>query len=388
MTDGPFPKLDTPFVQPSKSGEPAESGRIIAVPWYRLLITFWNRTGGSLGGVLLAQNNLDDVDSAVTSADNLSTESLPIASGATTDLSLSIGVNVLVTGNANISSFGIVSAGAHRTIRFSGSPTLINSAALILQGGSNTSALPGDVGEFVSEGLGNWRQIGWLPAAQTGTGAEVYATSPALVTPNIGAATGTSLNLSGLTANSAVATNGAKTLVSVTNTGSGNNVLAASPTLITPVLGAASATSINFGGTTLSDYTEFTFTIIGGFSTPGTSTWAYTAQAGRGAKIGRIVQVSYNFQATPTIRTGSGTVALSGFPYSSAGITSFSIQNINAAWTWPVSRTQVACNINIANNALIIFGFGSGLVAAQFGTTNMTSGSGHTLQANGCIEAT
>ena len=51
---------------------------------------------------------------------------------------------------------------------------------------------------------------------------------------------------SSLTASSAVATDASKALVSVTNTGTGNNVLATSPTLVTPVLGAASATSITF----------------------------------------------------------------------------------------------------------------------------------------------
>jgi hypothetical protein len=49
---------------------------------------------------------------------------------------------------------------------------------------------------------------------------------------------------SSLTASSAVATDASKNLVSVTNTGTGNNVLATSPTLVTPVLGVASATSI------------------------------------------------------------------------------------------------------------------------------------------------
>ena len=51
---------------------------------------------------------------------------------------------------------------------------------------------------------------------------------------------------SSLTASSAVATDASKGLVSVTNTGTGNNVLATSPTLVTPVLGAASATSVTF----------------------------------------------------------------------------------------------------------------------------------------------
>ena len=46
---------------------------------------------------------------------------------------------------------------------------------------------------------------------------------------------------SSLTASSAVATDASKGLVSVTNTGTGNNVLATSPTLVTPVLGTPSS---------------------------------------------------------------------------------------------------------------------------------------------------
>lgn len=51
-------------------------------------------------------------------------------------------------------------------------------------------------------------------------------------------------NLSSLTASTALALDGSKNIVSVTNTGTGNNVLQTSPTLITPILGVASATSI------------------------------------------------------------------------------------------------------------------------------------------------
>jgi hypothetical protein len=54
--------------------------------------------------------------------------------------------------------------------------------------------------------------------------------------------------LSALTASSAVATNASKQLVSVTNTGTGSNVLANTPTLITPILGAATGTSLAVTG--------------------------------------------------------------------------------------------------------------------------------------------
>jgi hypothetical protein len=51
--------------------------------------------------------------------------------------------------------------------------------------------------------------------------------------------------LSGLTASTALALNASKEIVSVTNTGTGDNVLATSATLVTPTLGVAAATSIN-----------------------------------------------------------------------------------------------------------------------------------------------
>ena len=57
-----------------------------------------------------------------------------------------------------------------------------------------------------------------------------------------------------LTASSAVATDASKNLVSVTNTGTGNNVLATSPTLVTPILGTPTSgnlvncTGINYDG--------------------------------------------------------------------------------------------------------------------------------------------
>ena len=50
---------------------------------------------------------------------------------------------------------------------------------------------------------------------------------------------------SSLTASSAVATDGSKGLVSVTNTGTGSNVLATSPTLVTPVLGTPSSGTLS-----------------------------------------------------------------------------------------------------------------------------------------------
>lgn len=89
-------------------------------------------------------------------------------------------------------------------------------------------------------------------SGQTGTGNFVGATSPSLVTPALGTpSSGTLTNCTGLPPSglSGLGT-GVATALGQNVTGSGGIALATSPSLTTPTIGAASATSITFSSTT------------------------------------------------------------------------------------------------------------------------------------------
>lgn len=114
------------------------------------------------------------------------------------------------------------------------------------------------------------------------TGGTINDTTIGATTPDTGAfttlaASGTT-TLSGLTASTALALDSSKNVVSVTNTGSGNNVLATSPTLVTPALGTPSAlVGTNITGTA----TSFNINGTVGATTP--TTGAFTTLSASGA---------------------------------------------------------------------------------------------------------
>lgn len=118
-----------------------------------------------------------------------------IASATTTDIGAATGNYVIVTGTVTITGLGTVQAGTRRIVKFTGALTLThNATSLILPGGANITTVNGDVAVFVSLGSGNWQCVNYQKVTWTGAGSSVFATSPVLVTPNIGVATATSVN--------------------------------------------------------------------------------------------------------------------------------------------------------------------------------------------------
>lgn len=134
------------------------------------------------------------------------------------------------------------------------SPLRLQDLNSFIGGGTITNIPPGgNTGDALVKTSNTDFSVGWASentSVLAGTNITVsgtspvtvsVSTSPAFTTPNIGAATGTSLQLSGLTASQSVQTDASKNLISVANTGTGSNVLATSPTLVTPALGTPSA---------------------------------------------------------------------------------------------------------------------------------------------------
>lgn len=109
-----------------------------------------------------------------------------------------------------------------------------------------------------------------VSVANTGTGLNVMQTNPTLIGPNIGTAVGADLYLSGLTANRSVHTDVASKLISIQNSGTGLNVMQTSPTLVTPDIGAASGTSLGLSGS-LSTFTSGLLNVVNTNTSPKTS---------------------------------------------------------------------------------------------------------------------
>lgn len=218
-----------------------------------------------------------------------------------TGLPISTGVSGLGTGVATFlatpSSANLAAAVTDETgtgaLVFASSPTLVTpalgtpsalvgtnitgTAAGLTAGNVTTNAnLTGAVTSVGnSTSLGSFTSLQLLTALtdETGTGANVFATSPTLVTPALGAATATSLVSSGTAASSFTVTSGSAVPLTITNVGSGNSFVVedSASTDSTPFV-------IDANGATISGYTASISTVAqtGNAVTPGIQQHAAT----------------------------------------------------------------------------------------------------------------
>lgn len=103
---------------------------------------------------------------------DLANKGSDIASATTTDLGAIAGSMHDITGTTTITSFGTVSAGIWKYIKFEGALTLThNATSLILPGAANITTADGDAAIVMSEGSGNWRCLSYVKA----TGKQIVA---------------------------------------------------------------------------------------------------------------------------------------------------------------------------------------------------------------------
>jgi hypothetical protein len=82
--------------------------------------------------------------------------SVAIVGAGTTDLGANVGLIQEVSGAATITSFGTVSAGIWKIVRFQGASVLTHAASLVLPGTANITCAAGDWCLAYSKGSGNW----------------------------------------------------------------------------------------------------------------------------------------------------------------------------------------------------------------------------------------
>lgn len=141
-----------------------------------------------------------------------------VASAGTTDIGNVKSPFVNLTGSATITSLGTPKAGfplvwlkvAGDSASPQGFPTLThNATSLILPGGANIATALGDVIAMKHEGSGNWRCVGYLPAATAPGGGGLtqdWAALASAATADLGSANSTFVNITGTVGISAFGT--------------------------------------------------------------------------------------------------------------------------------------------------------------------------------------
>lgn len=166
-------------------------------------------------------------------------------------------------------------------------------------------------------------------------------------------------------------------------TGTGSFVGSTSPSLTTPTLGAATATSINFGGSTLSTYVATTsWTPTFTFATAGNLSVAYGGQTGTYVQIGSILFFNFILTFTPTYTTASGSARITGFPVTSSGTSFFTILNASS-FAYPGTNTYLVGTLNGGTSLATILSIGTNSAGGVITTSALLTGVQQTFEGSG-----
>lgn len=162
---------------------------------------------------------------------------------------------------------------------------------------------------------------------------------------------------------------------------------------------SAARTNLGLGSVATFNYTEATsYTPTIALGTPGTSSFSYGSQDGVYYRLGNLIFVAVAVVFTPTIGTGTGTVRISLPTTAGAGeygltITTLSREAASDGWTWPSltgggTATSVQVFAGGSNNFALIRAQGDSGQTVNFGSTNLVSGSQHTIAFSGWYVST
>jgi hypothetical protein len=181
---------------------------------------------------------------------------------------------------------------------------------------------------------------------------------------------------SSVTASQILSVNGSKALTSVATTGSGSVALATSPTLVTPVLGAATGTSLNLSGNLTADsLVSSKFYAEGSFTATLTGTTVLTTGTAYYVRVGKQVTL-----VLPSLFGGSNSTACT--------ITGLPAALIPARNQWFIATTQDNGSIVSASpngNGIIIQT--SGVIQLWFGASTTFTSSGSKGLNSGAVHA-
>ena len=297
----------------------------------------------SVTGLLVAANNLSDVSNKQTSHDNLFVSQQTVASAATLNLDTAGSEIVEISGTTTTTAITLT-AGRVRLVRAQGAWPITGGGSLILNNNSGSyTCAAGDCILFIGYAAGvvrglifpiNGQPTVTVSVANGGTGITSFGSGIAtwLGTPN-------SANLAAAMTD---------------ETGTGALVFANTPTLVTPVLGVATATTINGNTFTTGTYTltgtagktlNFTNTLT--FSGTDGTTMTFPSTSSTVLTVGNNATITKGYYVTPnsigTISTGTVT------PDAANG--NYQYYTNNGAHTYAAPSTDCAMDVMIINGA-------------------------------------
>lgn len=112
------------------------------------------------------------------------------------------------------------------------------------------------------------------------------------------------------------------------------------------------------------------------FSTPGDLSVVYTLQSGLYSVVGSLVTISFNISLTPTFTTASGTMRITGLPFTSnATVGNYATGGvILSSIALAVGKTMAALEVDPGVNYLTVYTSGTATATAQLQTTQFTTG--------------